>query len=235
MASIMKLAVITGSSVGIGLATAEKFLDESYEVINLSRRKCPVQGIRNITCDLGHHGFLDGVQSELRSSLERADSVVLVHNAARYENDTARTMSSPALREVFEVNLVGPNTLNGFVIPHMSYGSAIVFIGSTLSEKAVPSNFSYVTSKHAQVGMMRALCQDLAGTGIHTACVCPGFTNTEMLRSHVPESAMSEIRAISAFGRLIEPEEIASVVYWVAQNPVVNGSMIHANLGQVEQ
>lgn len=231
----MKLAVITGSSVGIGLATAEKFLGESYEVINLSRRKCPIQSVRNMTCDLGHHGFLDDLLSGLGSSLEQADSLVLVHNAAHYKNDTALTMPSQTLREVFEVNLVGPNTLNGFVIPYMNSGSAIVFIGSTLSEKAVSSNFSYVTSKHAQVGMMRALCQDLVGTGIHTACVCPGFTNTEMLHSHVPESAMSEVRAISTFGRLIEPEEIANVVYWVTQNPVINGSIIHANLGQVER
>ncbi len=231
----MKLAVITGSSVGIGLATAEKFLGESYEVINLSRRKCPIQSVRNMPCDLGHHRFLDDLQSELGLSLEQADSLVLVHNATRYENDTALTIPSQTLREVFEVNLVGPNTLNGFVIPYMNSGSAIVFIGSTLSDKAVSSNFSYVISKHAQVGMMRALCQDLVGTGIHTACVCPGFTNTEMLHSHVPESAMSEIRAISAFGRLIEPEEIANVVYWVTQNPVINGSIIHANLGQVER
>jgi len=81
---------------------------------------------------------------------------------------------------------------------------------------------------------MRAFCQDLAGTGIHTACVCPGFTDTEMLREHVPEDAMAAVRGMSAFDRLIDPAEIAETLFWAASNPVINGSVIHANLGQIE-
>ena len=99
----------------------------------------------------------------------------------------------------------------------------------------MPGSFSYVVSKHAQVGMMRATCQDLAGTGIHTACVCPGFTDTEMLRDHVPVDAMDSVRGMSAFNRLTEPGEIADALLWAASSPVINGSVIHANLGQVER
>eukprot|EP01043_Picozoa_sp_COSAG02_P056833 COSAG02_NODE_6801_length_3352_cov_170.007378_3_plen_92_part_00 len=52
------------------------------------------------------------------------------------------------------------------------------FVGSTLSEKAVANTASYVTAKHAMVGLMRATCQDLAAAAapVHTALVCPGFT-----------------------------------------------------------
>ena len=50
----------------------------------------------------------------------------------------------------------------------------------------MPHSFSYVVSKHALVGMMRATCQDLAGREIHTACICPGFTDTEMFRDTRP-------------------------------------------------
>ena len=117
----------------------------------------------------------------------------------------------------------------------MAAGSSILFVGSTLAEKAVPGSFSYVVSKHAQIGMMRACCQDLAGTGIHTACICPGFTDTEMLREHVPADAMAAVRGMSAFNRLIEPQEIAETLLWAAGTPVLNGSVIHANLGQVER
>jgi NAD(P)-dependent dehydrogenase (short-subunit alcohol dehydrogenase family) len=117
----------------------------------------------------------------------------------------------------------------------MAPGSAIVYVGSTLAEKAVPGSFSYVTSKHAMVGMMRATCQDLAGSGVHTACICPGFTDTEMLRTHVPAEAMDAVRAMSAFGRLIEPVEIAETIHWASAHPVINGALIHANLGQVER
>ena len=82
--------------------------------------------------------------------------------------------------------------------------------------------------------MMRSTCQDLAGGKIHTACVCPGFTDTQMLRDHVGEESMDFVAGMSAFKRLIEPDEIASTVLFAASNPVLNGATIHANLGQVE-
>jgi NAD(P)-dependent dehydrogenase (short-subunit alcohol dehydrogenase family) len=83
--------------------------------------------------------------------------------------------------------------------------------------------------------MMRATCQDLAGRQIHTACICPGFTDTEMLRTHVPADAMDAISGMSAFERLVRPEEIADTLFWAARSPVINGAVIHANLGQVER
>ena len=83
--------------------------------------------------------------------------------------------------------------------------------------------------------MMRATCQDLAGRRVHSACICPGFTDTEMLRQHVPEELMETIKSMSAYDRLVAPDEIANTLLWAAQNPVINGSVIHANLGQVER
>ena len=117
----------------------------------------------------------------------------------------------------------------------MPSGSSILYVGSTLAEKAVPNSYSYVVTKHALIGMMRATCQDLAGRGIHTACICPGFTDTEMLRAHVPDEAMDAVRGLSAYGRLIEPSEIAHTLHWAAESPVINGAVLHANLGQVER
>ena len=55
-----------------------------------------------------------------------------------------------------------------------------------------------------------------------------------MLRTHVPNDALESISAMSAFGRLIEPIEIAKTLLWASENAVINGSIIHANLGQVE-
>ncbi len=130
--------------------------------------------------------------------------------------------------------MVAPNTLNYFAIPYMKRGSSIIYVGSTLAEKAVPGTYTYVVSKHALIGMMRSTCQDLAGQEIHTACVCPGFTDTEMLREHVPAEAMDGIRAMSAYGRLSDPDEIAETIFWAATNPVINGAVLHANLGQRE-
>ena len=234
MEATLKLAIVTGASAGIGLATAGRFLDHGYSVVNLSRRPCPLAAVTHIRCDLAAN-FADEIANALAPILEGADEIALIHNASRLASDTATETSSDALRTVLDINVVAINTLNRLVLPHMGQGSCVLFVGSTLSEKAVPGSFSYVISKHAQIGMMRACCQDLAGSGIHTACICPGFTDTEMLRDHVPADAMDAVRGMSAFNRLIEPDEIADALLWAASSPVINGSVIHANLGQVER
>lgn len=231
----MNLLLVTGASAGIGTSTAEAFLEAGYAVVNLSRRPCPVAGVTHVRCDLSRPDFLLDIAEALAPPLASADRIALVHNASRLVNDTALATPSDALRAVLETNVVAANTLNAHVLPHMGEGSSILYVGSTLSEKAVPGSFSYVISKHAIVGMMRATCQDLAGTGVHTACVCPGFTDTEMLREHVPADAMASVSAMSAFGRLIEPAEIAGTLLFAAENPVLNGAVLHANLGQVER
>jgi len=231
----MKCLLITGASAGIGLHTADAFAKDGYQVINLSRRRCPLDSVTHINCDLSEPGFIEQISPQLTSTLQAADELVLIHNAARMTNDSTMETPSNQFREVLEVNVVAPNTLNYFAIPFMQPGSSILYVGSTLSEKAVPGSFSYVTTKHAMVGMMRATCQDLVGRKIHTACICPGFTDTEMLRQHVPEEAMEQIQGMSAFDRLVNPDEIANTLLWVAHNPVINGAVLHANLGQVER
>ena len=134
------------------------------------------------------------------------------------------------------MNVVAPAQLNQIVLPLMQAGSSIIYLGSTLSEKGVANTCSYVTSKHALLGLMRASCQDLVGSGIHTACVCPGFTATEMLENHVGGSTeiLESIASGVAFNRLIEPIEIARTIAFAANNPVLNGAVVHANLGQIE-
>ena len=162
----VKCLIITGASAGIGLHTAQRFRDEGYTVINLSRRRCPIDAVSHINCDLSTAGFLETISSQLTPTLQEAEQIVLVHNAAKMENDTAVETPSNAFREVLEVNLVAPNSLNYYVIPFMKAGSSVLYVGSTLSEKAVPGSYSYVVTKHAVIGMMRATTQDLAGRGI---------------------------------------------------------------------
>ena len=231
----MPCLVITGASSGIGLATAGVFLESGYEVINLSRSACDVDGVTNIACDLADPNFLPGIETTLLAGIAEAETLCLVHNAARLDHDCVAEISPEELRSVYEINLIAPTVLNRMLLPSMSPGSSILYVGSTLGEKAVPGSFSYVTSKHASIGMMRATCQDLAGSGVHTACINPGFTDTEMLRDHIPVDVMPEIAQMSAYGRLIEPSEIARILLFAAQTPVINGSVMNANLGQIER
>ena len=227
--------VITAASAGIGAATAELFKKNDFDVVNLSRKPCPVAGVTHIKCDLSQPDFVHSIQDDLIKALGDSTQITLIHNAALLINDNIASTESEQLRRVLEINVVAASSLNQILIPRMSSGSSVLYVGSTLGEKAVPNSFTYATSKHAVIGMMHATCQDLAGSGVHTACINPGFTNTEMLREHVPADVMPQIAAMSAFERLIEPEEIATALLFAAQNPVLNGAAINANLGQIER
>jgi NAD(P)-dependent dehydrogenase (short-subunit alcohol dehydrogenase family) len=232
----MHTAIITGASVGIGRATAAAFLAEDFQVYNLSRRPCPVPGVENLSCDLASAVSVSQACKTLAAAIIASDTVALVHNASQMLKDSATDCDSDSLRHVLETNVVGINSLNQRLLPQLPSGSSVLYVGSTLSEKAVPNTFSYVVSKHAQLGIMRATCQDLMGRGVHTALVCPGFTDTEMLRTHLGEDPGVErmIAGMNSFNRLIDPAEIAELIRWAHHNPVINGAVLHANLGQRE-
>ncbi|MFK7830850.1 MAG: SDR family NAD(P)-dependent oxidoreductase [Congregibacter sp.] len=232
----MTIAIITGASAGIGEATARAFQSGGYEVVNLSRRSCEVPDVHNLPCDLSDTDSIADAIDALLSRISGLSEIALIHNASQMRKDSADDCSEQSLREVLETNVVAANRLTRSLLPGMGPGSSVLYVGSTLSEKAVPGTFSYVVSKHAQLGMMRSTCQDLMGSGIHTAMVCPGFTDTEMLRNHLgnDDALLSQIGGMNSFGRLIEPEEIAGVLLWAHRNPVMNGAVLHANLGQRE-
>jgi len=231
-----KLAIVTGGSSGIGLATLDKFLRNDYQVINLSRKPSRLTDCLNIPVDLSDDDFIEKVSGRLIPLVEAAATIVLVHNAGVHSRDSAVAVDVDSLRQALAVNVIAPALLNKLLLPSMKQGSSVIYIGSTLSEKAVAGCCSYITSKHAVVGLMKSTCQDAAGMGIHTACICPGFTETEMLKIHVGGSEnLAEIAGMSTFGRLISPIEIADMICFCAENAVINGSVIHANLGQVER
>jgi NAD(P)-dependent dehydrogenase (short-subunit alcohol dehydrogenase family) len=232
----MNTVVITGASKGIGHATALRFHAAGYRVFNLSRSAAQTPGITDIAIDLSTNDFEATITAGVLPQIETGEKLILIHNAARLTSGSIQETSGEALSNILALNVTAPQRLNRVFLPLMSSGCAILYVGSTLSEKAVANSFTYVTSKHAMLGMMRATCQDLAGTGIHTACICPGFTDTEMLRAHVGEdpTVLTSIAGGSAFGRLIEPTEGAELLFFSAENPIINGAVLHGNLGQIE-
>lgn len=232
-----QVLLITGASKGIGLATAKYFSDAGFSVINLSRSPCPLEPVLNIAVDLLDTDWRETAGDEILAAVGKPDQLVLVHNAAMMTKETVSNIDVDDLRQVLELNVVAPSQLNTLLIPEMPKGSSIVYISSTLGTKAVANTHAYVISKHAVIGQMRATCQDLAGSMVHTAAVCPGFTETEMLSEHLganPE-VLQQITAGIAHRRLAQPEEIAKTIWFCSQNPVINGAILDANLGQIER
>ena len=232
------MAILTGASSGIGAAAAEQFVAAQFTVINLSRRACPVPGVRTLTTDLSNARSMDESCEALSEIVteQGAPSVCLVHNASLMLKDRCDSTADEAMLQALSVNVLGINTLNRALLPLLPHTSSVLYVGSTLSEKAVAGAYSYIVSKHAQLGMMRATCQDLMGRGIHTALICPGFTDTAMLRQHVGNDAdvLSSLGEMNSYGRLVAPQEIADLIFWAHHHPAINGAVMHANLGQLE-
>jgi NAD(P)-dependent dehydrogenase (short-subunit alcohol dehydrogenase family) len=229
-----KFVVVTGGSRGIGKAVITKFTHDGWQAINLSRTNCDIAGVINLNVDLYDAEWSTSKGDALIQLVKQASQICLVHNASTFNKDDITTLDAAEFRKTLEFNLISTQTLNTLLIPNMQRGSAIIYVGSTLSEMAVASRASYVISKHALVGMMRVTCQDLQGKGITTCCVCPGFVNTGMVTDHVEKTVLDQfIQSKVTAGRLIEPAEIAEFIYFCALNPVINGAVLHANLGQI--
>lgn len=234
---VKKILVITGASRGIGKASAQLFSENGYRVINLSRSKPELSNIEHLEVDLSDAKSVEAKSNSLLEQLDGSENITVIHNAGLLLKDTARSLTVENFQRVMQINVIAPSQLNTLLLPKMKPGSSILYVGSTLSEKGVANTCSYVTSKHAILGLMRATCQDLVGSEIHTACICPGFTDTEMLSDHVGANRdiLASIAEGIALKRLAEPAEIAKTLLFAAQNPVINGAVLHANLGQIEQ
>ena len=235
-----KVLVVSGGSRGIGFATAQRFAREGYRIINLSRRPCELPDVINIMVDFSAADWSEALAAVLSNVFPREGGraeVALVHSAAVMTKGEVGGVDSEQFRQCFEVNVVAAAELVKRLLPYMAQGSSVVYVGSTLSEKAVSNTAAYIVSKHALIGLMRSTCQDLAGKGIHTACVCPGFTETEMLLEHIgsDEQVMASIVSGITQQRLLRPDEIADVIYFCSNNAAVNGAVLHANLGQIER
>jgi len=231
-----KALVITGGSRGIGLATSNLFSESGYKIINLSRSKSNLDMAHNINVDLSTKGWEKEISKNLVLLCQDMDQISLIHNACLMTGDNIESIEADSFRNILEINLISPVILNTLLIPLMNKGSSIVYVGSSLATKAVAQMTSYVTTKHAMVGLMKSTTKDLDGKFIHSACVCPGSTNTEMLRDYVggSEEALAGLAQDTSEKRLIEPSEIASAILFCAQNPVVNGTILHTNLGAIE-
>jgi len=230
-------AVITGASSGIGEATAQQFLDNNISVINLSRTPCTLPNVHNFSVDLSDLTSLEQCSVYLQKMISEDAVITLVHNAGIFLQSTVRNTTLEVWQQTLAVNLIAPSMLTQYLLPRMLPGSSILYIGSTLAEKAAPHCASYVASKHALIGLMRATMEDLAHTGIHTVAICPGFTDTAMLRHRVNNNALTLERfgKSNGMGRIASANEIARIVLFCADNPALNGTVMHANCGQLDK
>jgi NAD(P)-dependent dehydrogenase (short-subunit alcohol dehydrogenase family) len=211
--------VITGASSGIGLATAKKIASHGGRVTLMARRPDVLETARG---EVGANARAIAVdvsnKKELHAALDKAiaesgpiDGLFL--NAAdggifvpvwEYTDE--------ALENLLLVNVRAPFWAVQHVLPAMMARKrgSILITGSLASARAMNGNSGYIVSKHATLGLARAVAGEAAASGVRCNCIIPGFIETPMLAA-APDEAKATMARITPQQRLGEPEEVADV------------------------
>lgn len=238
-----KVCVITGGAAGIGKATARKFAGEGATVVICDRSSAAIGA--EVTCAAreGHDiaGYemdvvdRESVDSVLKEVLRRCGRIdVLVNNAGITRDARLQRMTEQQFDEVIDVNLKGVFNCTQTVASVMvEQGAGVVLNASSVV--GLHGNFgqtNYAASKFAVLGMTKTWARELGPKGVRVNAVCPGFIETEMLKT-MPEKVLDGLKRASWMGRLGSPDEIASVYAFLASDDAsfVNGAVIEASGG----
>ncbi len=220
-----RTVVVTGGAKGIGRATVERFSALGDRVVALGRDDAALgalPGIDTFRCDVTDEG---AVTNTFRS-IGAVD--VLVNNAGMGESAPLHQTTLAAWQRHLEVNATGAFLCMRAVAPGMRErgDGAIVTVASTAGRVGVPYTSAYTASKHAVIGLTRAVAAELAGTGVRVNAVCPTFVRTDMTErsiAHIvtrtgrtPAQAEEALATASPLGRLLEPDEVAETILYLA-------------------
>lgn len=210
------IAVVTGGTLGIGRACAERLAADGFEVVAAARRApaAPLPaGVRfaplDVTDPASVRAFFAGLPAPQ----------LLVTAAGTAGGDPPEDPEEAHWRGILGTNLDGAWRCAMAVRDRLPDGAGrIVNIASVLGLRGVPDQVAYCAAKHGVVGLTRALALQLAPRGITVNAVCPGWVATAMAEARWRELGMTEADAArgTPTGRITTPEEIAGVVAFLA-------------------
>jgi len=224
---------VTGANRGIGRAIASRFLREGWEVWGL------VRAPQSLKLESTGNGILHPVAfdaADERSVLEAAARLsreapalkVLVNNAGISLSAPLAKTASADLARMMAINFTAPFLLCQQLMPAMAKagGGRVVNIASTAALKGFRYTSGYCASKHALLGMTRALALEFAAKNVTVNAVCPGWTDTDMLSASVDnivkasgrktDEAREALQKMNPQGRFVTPDEVADVVWFLA-------------------
>jgi len=246
-------AVVTGASRGIGSVIAEFLLREGATVV-LTGRDAEVVEARaaalggaacGVAMDVADEASVRRGFEQIRARHPRID--ILINNAGEAASAPfART--DPALwRRMLDVNLTGTYLCTREVLPAMmrSAWGRVVNVASTAGLVGYAYVSAYAAAKHGVIGMTRALALETARAGVTVNAICPGYTDTDLVRGAVANisartgkteaEARAALTAVNPQGRLVRPEEVAGTVLWLCSElaAAVTGQAIAIAGGEV--
>ena len=250
-----KHALVTGASRGIGAAIARDLAAADLRVTLCAR---DAQTLERLADELGGaaHAFAlvtdvtstEAVRDAFARARERFGPVeVLINNAGQAASAKFTDTDEALWNRLLAVNLTGTYLCSRQAVPDMlSRGfGRIVNIASVAGLRGAAYISAYATSKHAVIGLTRSLALEYAARNITVNAICPGYVETDMVKSAVASimkktgrsesEARDTLIATNPHGRLVEPEEVAATVLWLCRPGAesVNGQSIVLSGGGV--
>jgi NAD(P)-dependent dehydrogenase (short-subunit alcohol dehydrogenase family) len=233
--SAPRTVVVTGGAKGIGRATVARFCAAGDRVVALGRDAealaalAAAQGAASSETETETQVCDVTDETAVAETFEAIGPVdVLINNAGMGESAPLHRTTLESWRRHLDINATGAFLCMRAVVPGMrERGSgAIVTVASTAGRVGVPYTSAYSASKHAVIGLTRAVASELAGTGVRVNAVCPTFVRTDMTDrsiAHIMErtgrsagQAEEALAAASPLGRLLEPDEVADAIVHLA-------------------
>jgi NAD(P)-dependent dehydrogenase (short-subunit alcohol dehydrogenase family) len=222
-----KIAVITGGSSGIGLATAKRFVKEGAYVFITGRRKAELDkavaeiggNVTAVQGDVSNLDDLDRLYKEVATKKSRLD--VLFANAGVVEPKSTEAASPEHYDKTFDINARGVFFAVQKALPLMKAGGSIILNGSVVWQKGFPIYATYGGTKAALRSFARTWTAEFASKGIRTNMISPGPIETPILEGQFGENtdAMREqFKTMVPMGRIGKPEEIAAAVVFLASD-----------------
>jgi NAD(P)-dependent dehydrogenase (short-subunit alcohol dehydrogenase family) len=224
-----KVAVITGGSDGMGLATAKLFVREGAEVVITGRDEGALQaavrkigsGAEGFRSDNAKMADIEALRAHVAQKYGRVD--ILFANAGGGKQGTIADLSEADFDFTTDVNYKGTFFTVQKLVRLMSSGSSIVLNTSIQSEKGTPGFIAYCATKAAVRSLARTLTAELAPKGIRVNALAPGFIDTDIMRkSGLSEEMIGRMRnrAITQIplGRIGTVEDIAKSVLYLASD-----------------
>ena len=249
-----RAVVVTGGSSGIGRAVAARFLAAGDRVTGLSRRREPLEHLES-ALHSGAGGSFRGLACDVTDEEAVAAAFVEIGPVDVLDNSAGASASARLERtelaswnEQIGVNATGAFLCTRAVLPGMRERDrgAIVTVASTAARVGAPYTAAYAASKHAALGLMRATAAELAGTAVRANAVCPTFVDTPMTDRSAErissatgrgrEESRAALAARSPLGRLLDPQEVAEPVFWLASDAAraVNGQALVLDGGGIQ-
>ena len=171
---------------------------------------------------------------------------ILVNNAGVAPSAKFEETTNEMWLETFGVNVDGAFYMTRAFLPAMlQHGGHVISIASTAALEGFKYTAAYTASKHALLGMMRALAAEYKLSNVKFSTICPGFTRTQILheavqasmaRGRSQEKAEAMYAMLNREGRIIEPEEIAETVYQIiTKGNIESGGAYHSDGSVIEQ